>query len=171
MSHIIEEYSKCLGVLPGKPVLVDHFYPLAHEEYITIDLDIVNQSDTYPHTEIFLKQIKSFYPELKIVDITSNRRIKAPYADTCLMDECSYRQIAYIISKSKLHICSNILSSHVSSYYNIPTVCMFSSLLPSHNKPIFSSNIACVTPDTEHKPSYSNIDPLELSRLIHPEKI
>jgi hypothetical protein len=171
MSHIIEEYSKALGVKPGKPVLDEHFFPIACDRYITTDFDISDGSDKYSHWINVVDKIKKFYPDLKVIDITSGRSKAADYANLCCMDNCTYKQICYIISKSSVHLCNNLYSSHIASYYNVPTVCLFGSLLPENNKPIFSENVDCLTPDTDLKPSFSTYDPHQIIDLIKPEDV
>lgn len=171
MSHIIEEYSKCLGVRPGKFFINEHYFPIPYSKYITLDFDILSPADNYSYWINVVKLIRVFDPSIKIVDITEGRKHTADYADMCLMDTCSYRQISYIISNSSLHLCNNLYSSHIASSYNIPTVCIFGSLLPENNKPFFSSDIDCIQAETEYKPSYSTSDPLDLINKIKPEDI
>ena len=36
MSHIAEEYAKCLGVKIGRPEISEHFYPTPSGKYITL---------------------------------------------------------------------------------------------------------------------------------------
>ena len=36
MSHLIEEYAKCLGVKIGRQQISDHFYPITSDKYITL---------------------------------------------------------------------------------------------------------------------------------------
>ena len=171
MSHIIEEYSKALGVKPGKPVFNEHFFPIPFDNYITIDCDLTSSSDLYPFWKNAIDQIKKFAPDIKVVDISSGKESSSEYVDFSLLDNCSYRQIFYIISKSKVHICNNLYSSHISSSYNIPTICLFGSLMPENNRPVFSENITCLAPETKHKPSFSSVDPLNLIHKINPESI
>lgn len=171
MSHIIEEYSKALGVKPGKPVFNEHFFPVPYDEYITIDCDLASSSDLYPYWKNAVDQIKKFAPDIKVVDISGAKESPSEYADFSTLDNCSYRQICYIISKSRVHICNNIYSSHISSSYNVATICLFGSLLPENNMPVFSKNVFCLQPETEHKPSFSNVDPLNLIHKIYPETI
>lgn len=171
MSHIIEEYAKALGVKPGKPVFNEHFFPIPFDNYITIDCDLASPADLYPFWKNAIDQIKKFAPDIKVVDISSGKESASKYVDFSLLDNCSYRQICYIISKSKAHICNNLYSSHIASSYNIPTICLFGSLMPENNKPLFSENVICLTPETKYKPSFSNIDPLQLIHKINPESI
>lgn len=171
MSHIIEEYSKCLGVKPGRPILSDHFYPIPHDYYITTDFDINGESDTYKYWEVVFYLINKFYPGLKVIDLSNNRSAVPHYAESSIRGELSYRQISYVISNSRLHLCNNLFSSHLSSFHKVPTVCLFGSLLPANNKPYFSDNVKCISYSGDIKPSYSSSDPNDLINKINPEDI
>ena len=171
MSHIIEEYSKALGVRPGKPIIDDHFFPISFGNYITTDFDISGESDTYKYWDIVFNLLNKYYLNLNVVDLSIDRSSTPQYADISIRSDISHRQMSFVISNSSLHLCNNLFSSHLSSYHNVPTVCLFGSLLPNNNKPVFSENVICVSADTDKKPSYSNTDPNNLINQIKPEDI
>ena len=171
MSHIIEEYSKCLGVKHGRANLDVHFFPIGIDRYITVDTSSID-SLNYKHFESVISLIARHCPDVQFVDITESREKHLDYFDKSLLGKCSYKHLSYIISKAMLHLCVDTFSSYISSHFGIPTVCLFGPMLPSNTKPVWSDNLVCLSGMSEgSKPSYSNNDPNSLINLISPESV
>ena len=171
MSHLIEEYGKVLGVKSGRPKLDEHFYPIPFDKYITVDTNSTQSLD-YQHFESVINLIKRYSPDIAFIDITDSRESKLDYFDYALLGKCSYRHIAYIISRAQMHLCVDSYSSYISSIYNTPTVCLYGPMAPQNSKPIWSDNLTCLFEcPKDLKPSYSAKDPNSIINLISPENI
>lgn len=174
MAHLIEEYAKTLGVKIGKPILLDHYYPILHDKYITIHCD--NKIDS--------KYYEYFPQVLNLVKPILNKNGYAVYQtggpqDPILNTDGSflnltYKQSAHLIKNSKLHVGIDSLPIHIASVYDVPIVVLYSHIYPSHAKPYWNSdgNVIILEADRgSNKPSYSYTENPKTIRTIKPETI
>ena len=173
MSHILEEYAKNLGVLISKPIISKHYFPVVDDKYITIFSEESMPSKNYKYYDIVLELLRPFLSEknIKVIQIdTKDNQIKG--VDK-VVGGLSFRQYAYLISKSIMHIGVDNVYSHYASSENIPIVNLFGNIYPSISNGYWS-------PDNQKKdiaapwavkPSLSHQDPNNEINLIKPEKI
>ena len=171
MPHLLEEYAKNLGVKISLPVVIDHFFPLTADKYITLSNDDEVESKHYPYYDMVLNLIRPFLQEedIKVVQLGGKARIEG--VDTAL--DLSFKQKSFILSRSLLHIGSDNVLNHVASAKQIPTINIFGNTFPNINRPIFSkpSFNVNIAPKWDKKPSFSNVDPKRQISTIKPEKI
>jgi hypothetical protein len=175
MGHLIEEYAKSLGVKIGKPVIVDHFYPVLAEKYVTIHSDNKIDSKAYeyfPQVVNLLKPIlqKHGYeiyqiggPQDPVLENTDGRFLNL-----------TYKQSAYLLKKSSLHIGIDSLPIHMASNYNTPIVALYSHIYPSNAYPYWSSSENTILLESDkkgNKPSFSYQESPKTIRTIKPEDI
>jgi hypothetical protein len=176
MSHILEEYSKCLGVKSRKPILEPHFFPITAERYITVETAPESFSSlVYPYWKNVVSLIKDYDPSIVFIDITHGKEKIDDCFDTSIKGQCSYRHLCYIISKAKAHISVDSYTGHIAALFNIPAVTLFSHLPSNVSKPLWHED------EDLHdsirglkdgiKPCYSKVDPENLINLIKPEEI
>jgi hypothetical protein len=172
MSHLIEEYSKNLGVKISKPVISNHFWPIVHEKYITICVDSQVPSKTYKHYDIVIDIVKKSLRQrgIKIIQIGSAKSLNLQGADQQLFD-LDFKNIAYIISKSMLHIGIDNVYSHYASSINVPLVTLFGNVYESVSKGYWSKNQANIKAPWKVKPCLSAQDPNDTINKINPEEI
>ena len=74
MSHILEEYAKCLGTSGGKPTIDSHFFPITDKDYITVETspEGFNSLD-YPYWNNVVNLIKDYAPHLSFIDLTHSK--------------------------------------------------------------------------------------------------
>lgn len=175
MGHLIEEYAKSLGVKIGKPIFVDHFYPISNEKYITIHADNKIDSKTY---EYFPQVINLLKPYLisngyKIYQIGGPEDPKLNNVDSNYLN-LTYKQSAFLIKNSKLHIGIDSLPIHIASMYDIPIVALYSHIYPSNAYPYWSDKNKISIIEAERngfKPSFSYQESPKCIRNIKPEEI
>ena len=120
MSHLIEEYAKNLGVKISSPVLKDHYFPVLFDKYITIHQASAMPSKTYSHYDIVLSLLKPFLDRAKIKVIQLGGDSKIEGVDMAL--NISFKQQAFVLSKSLVHFGCDSAVAHLASHKKIPTV-------------------------------------------------
>ena len=174
MSHLIEEYAKCLGVKIGRPQISDHFYPITSDKYITLQTSKGIQSRNYSHWETVVSMIKKNAKGYDVIQVGSKEDYQCKGVDYDLRGSTSFKNIVYILKGSSLHICVDSFSLHLSSCLDIPSISIFSDMLPEQSGPVWNreSKHFCLSPDLEgSKPSYSNTDKNKSIDKINPEEI
>lgn len=175
MSHLIEEYAKSLGVKIGKPVILDHFYPTLDEKYITIHSDNKIDSKAYEYFPQVISLLKPFLYKngYKIYQIGGPQDPHLENVDGKFLN-LTYKQSAYILKKSSLHIGIDSLPIHIASSYDIPIVALYSHIYPSNAYPYWSSPEKIILLESErngNKPSFSYQEHPKTIRTIKPEDV
>ena len=175
MSHLIEEYAKSLGVKIGKPVLNDHFYPILDEKYITIHTDNKIDSKNYEYFPQVINLVKPILNSLgyKIYQIGGPSDPVLNNVDKVLLN-LSYRQSAFLLKNSSLHLGIDSLPIHMASMYDIPIVGLYSHIMAANANPYWSSPEKVILLESDkkgNKPSYSYEESPKTIRSIKPEKI
>lgn len=172
MSHLIEEYSKNLGVKISKPIIAKHFWPILHEKYITICSDSQVPSKTYKHYETVIDIIKKSLVSrgIKIIQIGTSKSLNLQNVNQQLFD-LEFKNFAYIISKSMLHIGVDNVYSHYASSINVPIVTLFGNVYESIAKGYWSKNQMNLEAPWKVKPCLNVNDPNDFINKINPEQI
>jgi len=173
MSHILEEYAKNLGVFISEPIVAEHFFPLTEKKYITIYSESEIQSKHYKYYNIVLDLLRPFLDKenIEIIQIDSKNHIIQGVNK--ILANLSFKQYAYIISKSIMHIGIDNVYSHYASSKNIPIVNLFGNIYPSISNGYWSSDDKKVdiSAPWSKKPSLNLHDPKSEINLIKPEQI
>lgn len=175
MSNIIEEYAKSLGVKIGKPVLVDHYYPVLSEKYLTINVENKIDSKNYEYFPQVINLLKPLLQEAgyKIYQIGESEDSKLPNVDAYFLN-LSKKQVFHLIKNSKLHIGAESLFTHICSLYDVPTVALYSNSYAANCLPVWNSsqNIKIIESFKDgNKPSFSYQEFPKTIRTIKPEEI
>ena len=156
MPHLIQEYAKNLGVKISNPIVKEHFFPVLFDRYITISVDNNTPAKNYKHYSVLLFILKPFLEKHKIKIIQLGGSHKIEETETAL--NLPFKQQAYVISKSLLHLGYDGVLNHLSSFKKIPTITLFGSTFANVNKPNFSSSSSLninLEPEWDKKPSFS----------------
>jgi hypothetical protein len=170
MSHLIEEYAKNLGVKISEPIVNDHFFPITQCKYITLNQAGV-ASKTYSHYDIVLSLLKPFLDraDIKVIQIGGDKKIEGTEAALNI----SFKQQAFVLSKSLLHFGCDGALAQVASNKKIPTVTIYGNAFPANVKPFFSKSTInkSIQPDWDKKPCFAAEDPKRQIDTIKPEII
>jgi len=171
MAHLLEEYSKNLGVKFSTPVVKDHFFPLSIDRYITISQEPTLDSKVYRHYDLVINLLKPFLQRAKIKVIQLGGRDKINGVSAAL--NVSFKQQSFILSNSLAHLGPDGALNHLASSKNIPTVTLFGNTFSQSNRPLFSKSSTNVSlePEWDKKPSFSNVDGKRQIDKIKPEII
>ena len=172
MSHLIEEYSKSLGVRISKPIVSRHFYPVMFDNYITIQLAADISAKKYHYYEIVIDLIFSQLRKLgiAIVQIGATPETKLKNVNISY-GKLNFKNTAYIVSKSKLHIGVDDALSHYVNSLNIPQVTLFANVYSSVTEGYWSKSKINIEAPWTVKPCLSNHDPEDCINKILPETI
>lgn len=171
MSHIIEEYSKNLGVKISKPIVNKHFFPILHDKYIIIYGDDSIQSKTYSYYDIVLELIRPVLNQfdIKVIQLKGSSIIRG--VNNIL--DVAFKNEAYLISKSLLYIGPDNYLSQYASSQGVKTITLHGNCYANNTKPFWGNNLnsICMEPEWKVKPSYQIQDPEKQIDNIKPEKI
>ena len=174
MSHICEEYAKSLGVKVGRPVLTDHFFPLAIDNYITIQTTGKFDSRNYSFWDCVIPLIKIRYPECKVVQVGGKEDPSCFHADINLLGVTSFKNLFYIIKGSRLHMGVDSVGVHVAAALDVPCVGIYSNMLPSQSGPLWhdKSDFSCISSNRNGlRPTYATSESPKTINNIKPESI
>lgn len=172
MSHILEEYAKNLGVKISKPMVAKHFWPIPEEKYISFSLEGKMPSKQYRYYDLVIEMI---YPYLKknnisILQIGSSEAGTIKGIKHALLD-LSFKQNAWILSKSLLHVSVDGVLSHYANSIGVPSVVLFGNVYASVSKGFWHKNQELIEAPWPVKPSLSHEDPNDSINKIKPEII
>jgi hypothetical protein len=172
MSHLIEEYSKSLGVKISKPIVSKHFWPVTYDGYITICVDSQIQSRNYKYYNTVIDIIKQSLDKrnIKIIQIGSAKETRLQNVDSCFFD-LNFKNFAYVISKSMLHIGVDNVFSHYASSINVPLVTLFGNVYETVSNGYWSKNQISMEAPWKTKPCLGAHDVNDSINKIKPEEI
>lgn len=172
MSHLVEEYAKNLGVKIAKPIVSKHFWPLPFDNYITICLEGETPSKNYKYYEIVIDMVKKFLQAkgIKIIQIGSSKSSKLNNVDARIFD-LNFKNSAYIISKSKLHIGVDNIFSHYASSADVPLITIFGNVYANVSRGYWGKKQINIEAPWKVKPSLNAVDYSDSINKIEPEKI
>ena len=176
MSHIAEEYAKSLGCKIGTPVLESHFFPTISDKYITFHTNGKKvPAKHYDYWGAVFLLIKERLKDAGI-DIIQTGGPEDPLYPECDYSNlgCSFKQMAYVIKNSELHLGIDSLPMHIASLFNKKIVALFSNLYIENASPLWSSsdNHSLFSPDfSKTKPSFSLAEKEKRINEIKPEDI
>ena len=174
MSFFIERYATNLGVKPTMPYISDHFYPIEYNKYITIDASSISSVNNYNNWNFVITQLKQFLPDHKFIQVGLDKSLILDACDKKISNSCTLKNTFYVIRNSSLHIGIDCICSHISSYYGIPTVAVYSKYPSSHTKPIYADQNKFVSLDGKlegKKYTFSDDESSDRINSIKPEKI
>jgi len=175
MPHLVETYALNCGLKIDKPFLLEKYFPIEFDKYITFHPFSKYESKSYDYWQ---EVIDFIHPELQkngieILQIGAkdDRRFKKCNHSQGLT---SLQQTAYLINHSILHLGADSFATHVASGYGKKIVSLYSNTYANIARPYWTSEEDCVLfePDREKlKPSYSAVEMPKSINQINPEDI
>ena len=102
MPHLLKEYSKNLGVEPSKIIVNKHFYPISCDNFIVIYNEQKTNSKTYRYYSLVVDILSSVLKKYNIEVVVIGSDVNASNRADHIYPNLSFKENAYIISKSKL---------------------------------------------------------------------
>lgn len=170
--HLLETYAVSCGAQIGRCFIKEEPINLPSGPYITFHgVNHKGSSRQYNNWQKVIDTLKSnssfTYEVVQIGGLLDHRfdGISHEY-----LGQTSYGNLAYLISKSDLHLGFDSLPVHIASHYDKKIVALYCHY-PSISGPYFSSdyNVKILQPDFKHiKPTYHYNDPYNLIQTIDP---
>ena len=175
--HVLESYALQNDLKIDRPHLYEKFFPLAVDDYITIDTSSLNTASmTYDHWQLVVNLISPILDKEGIKIIQTGDKSCSPL-NGCYstLGQCDFNQRAYVINKSLLHASPNNETSHIASSLGKPLVVLFpNNCYISQFKPYWSndSNIEICQADSDYpRPTYNPSESPKSINNIRPEDV
>ncbi len=164
--HFLDHYALSCNLKVDKPSIVDFYYPLLQDKFITIDTSFDHPHFKYNHWQKVIN-ILSIVLQSKDIQIIQLGLSSDPNLEGVVRTNgyTSFGQISYILKKSLLNISSNSLSSHIASAIDIESINLVRDKKTVHFKPNWSNKAVSFYGDKDDVFHRRNID------LINPEDI
>ncbi len=174
--HIVETYALCSGSKINKPFIYTKYTPLPFENYITIQATGKAQSREYDYWQEVVDSIKPTLDRAGVAIVqVGGKEEPALVGSLPLNGQTDLGQLAYVISRAKLHLGVDSCGVHIASAFDTPIVAIYGNSSPSCCGPFFGDKKkqSCITPfDYENiYPSYSNVEEDKAINALKPEKI
>jgi hypothetical protein len=175
MPHLVETYALNCGLKIDKPQILEKFFPLTSDKFITIHPNSKYGSKCYDYWDEVVNIIKDPLKENGIDILQIGTKEDTPIRG-CLHSQgnCDINQTAYIISKSILHLGADSFPTHVASGYGKKIVCLYSNTYAEIAKPYWTKeqDMVLLEPDrSKRKPSYSAEENPKTINEINPDDI
>lgn len=172
---LIEVYSTHSGLKIDKPILVDEFYPLAEDNYITFHGGGGNGNFTskiYDFWEYVIYLLKQNGLKEKIVQLGVQSEPLVAGVDIDLRGQ-KIRQSFYTQKNAKLHFGNDSFPVHVAGAYNVPVVCPYGPTTPTNHGPYWKNDKSILIESDRKgkKCSYSSHEYDKVINYIKPETI
>jgi len=171
--HLIEAYALSCGVKIDKPFILESFFPLPFEKYISFQ-PFSKPSKNYDYWQEVINLILPHLIEnnINIVQIGAD---KEPILQNCysVVGQTDIKQAAYIIKNSLLHLGADSFGAHIASGYGKKIVALYSNNNINNVKPYWSKeeDIILLEPKRNNKPNYSFDENPKSINSIKPEEI
>lgn len=171
--HLIEAYALSCGVKIDKPFILESFFPLPFEKYISFQ-PFSKPSKNYDYWQEVINLILPHLIDnnINIVQIGAE---KEQVLQNCygVVGQTDIRQAAYIIKNGLLHVGADSFGAHIASGFGKKIVALYSNNNVNNVKPYWSkeSDIILLEPKRNNKPNYSFDENPKSINSIEPEKI
>lgn len=173
--HLVENLALNCGCKIGKPEIQQVFSSLPFTDYITIDNGDEVKEKSYLFFNCVLRLIKPILSQhgIKIVQVSKLKNDNICPGVDFDASHTSFRQKAYLISHSKLHVTVDSFSAQIAGMYDKKIVFLPSVLFKGNSKPFFggSKNLRVVEPSIDFKPSLFSPEVVKRVDQIKPEEV
>jgi hypothetical protein len=173
--HLLERYSLSCGHSISRPFILDKFFPLAVDKYITLHPFSKYQSKCYDFwqdvVDIILPVLKKNGIEIVQLGVQGDKNLKGCYSTA---GQTNINQAAYIISHSLLHVGADSFATHVASGFGKKIVSIYSNNFANCVRPYWGSreDHILLEPDrSKVKPNFSAQEHPKTINEIKPEVI
>lgn len=174
--HILEQYSLSCGLKINKPNILDKYFPLPFNKYITFHAPSKFQSRKYDRWKYVLNLIKPYLDKNNIKIVQIGNKDEQIFQDSCHITNgmTDFNQLAYIIKNSILLVGIDSFPIHLAAYYNVPIVGLYCNMHKEHSMPYWGDRQKQILIESHRngdKPSYSAFEAEKTINLISPEEI
>lgn len=170
--NVLEKYAASCGVKISEPTVSSSYFPLPYDKYIVIDNRNKNGMNVYDLYFDVIAYLKPILEKQGIGIISFVQDEKSVIKNTRSYISLSKKQEAYILRNSLLNICSDNLSSYISSALDVPCISLYTIYPAETNRPLWSNKHQCIESDRcGNLPSYGLSESPKTINFISPEEI
>lgn len=171
--HLLEQYSLATGAKISSPFILEKFYPLPFDKFITIQNSSGMSGKNYDYFNEVLQLLKPILDKynINIIHLGLKDDSELPFVYR-LCGLTNLGQSAYVIKRGLLHLGNDSSLMHFASGLDKPIVSLFSVSPPSVCGPFFNKNskIICLEPEFPERTKYS-YNPDENPKMVNTIKI
>ena len=172
--HLIESYATSSGLKIGKPFILESYFPLPFEKYISFQPFSKYPAKDYDYWQEVINLILPHLKEenIQIVQIGGEKE-KVLENTYNTVGQTNIRQAAYIIKNSIMHVGTDSFGAHIASGFNKKIVALYSNNNINNVKPYWTKeeDMILLSPHIQGKPSYAAQENPKNINNIKPEKI
>lgn len=172
--HLVESYATSCGLKIGKPFIMDTYFPLPFDKYISFQPFSKFPSKDYDYWQEVINLITPHLQEnnIKIVQIGGEKE-KVLDGVYNIVGQTNIRQAAYVVKNAIMHVGTDSFAAHIASGFDKKIVALYSNNNISNVKPYWTkeNDMVLLEPERAHKPSYAIQENPKSINTIKPEKI
>lgn len=172
--HLIQAYALATSSKISKPFILDKYFPIKEDKYITIHTTS-KESKTYHFWQEVVNILHPYLKEhnISIVQIGSGN--EEPLQNTVsYLGQTSINQVAYIVKNGIAHLGVDSFPVHIASSYGKKILALYSNNFINNVRPFFSKqeDVVLLEPNREinNKPSFTLSGDSSINK-IKPEDI
>ena len=140
--HIVSKLSSLFSLSPtDKPVLLEEFYPLPFNRYISIFNEESIQSNCYDYFNDVIFDLQPYLKkeQIKIIQFINNSSDKR-LINSFHLEGFSRPQMNFLIKRSLLHLCTDPYSFEIAGIYSTPSICLVGNRFAENSFPWYAPN-------------------------------
>ncbi len=175
--HLVETYSLMSSSKIDKPFILEQYFPLPFEKYITFNSESKFPGKNFDYWQDSINFISPVLESKGIRILQVGGANEAQYSNVIdLRGKTTMSQLAYIIKNAMLHVGPDSFGVHIASTYDVPIVGLYSISPSSVSGPYFGTKSKQILFDAylrqgNGKASYQPQEHPKSINLIHPEEI
>lgn len=175
MAKLIEAYSRNTGLEIKKPFLLEKFYPLEFDKYITLQSGSGMGAKNYSYWQEVILQINPVLAanniRIVLLGATEDQGLNGVVD---LRGKTDIHQSNYIIKRSLLHIGNDSCLAHIAGANNIPLISLYGSTSIENHSPYWYNKEKTIFIESHRfgrNPSFAAQEQYKTIDLIRPEQV
>jgi hypothetical protein len=175
MAKLIEAYSRNTGLEIKKPFLLEKFYPLEFDKYITIQSGSGMGAKNYSYWQEVILQINPVLAanniRIVLLGATEDQGLNGVVD---LRGKTDIHQSNYIIKRSLLHIGNDSCLAHIAGANNIPLISLYGSTSIENHSPYWYNKEKTIFIESHRfgrNPTFAAQEQYKTIDLIRPEQV
>lgn len=175
MAKLIEAYSRNTGLEIKKPFLLEKFYPVECDKYITIQTGSGMGAKNYDYwQEVVIQLNKVFGPNKINIVLLGGQEDQLLNGVIDLRGKTDLHQSNYLIKRALLHIGNDSCLAHIAGINNTPLVCLYGSTSVDNHSPYWFNKDKTILLESHRfgrNPSFAAQEQFKTINLIRPEQV
>ena len=173
--HIVEQYALSCGLKIGEPCIERLFFPLPVDKFITFHNSSKFESRNYDYFNDITTSISPILKQagVSMIQVGIPEDPIIPLA-LDLRGRTNFKHLAYVLSKSMLHIGIDSFPLHLAGYFKVPFIGLYSNMHKEHSAPYWRDELNSILLESHReglKPSYAKQEDPKTINMINPDVV